>query len=55
MALIGAPAPADVVFVDGESFEGRIDTGVSVATKANMGEPDMAALLAPDLARWLDE
>ncbi len=45
---------AVVEHLDGKSVEGRIDTGVVVVTKANMGEQGMAALLAPDLSILAD-
>ena len=31
----------------------RIDTGVHVATQENMEQPEMKALLEPDLSQWL--
>jgi ribose transport system substrate-binding protein len=37
----------------GQSVDKRIDTGVKVATLDNMKEPEIAALLSPDLERWL--
>lgn len=41
--------------IEGKKVEPRIDTGVKVVTKENMGEPAMAELLHPDLDRWLKE
>jgi len=37
----------------GKKVEPRIDTGVTLATKDNMNEPEVRALLTPDLTRWL--
>ncbi len=37
----------------GEAVSATIDTGVEVATKENMDEAEIKALLAPDLAKWL--
>jgi ribose transport system substrate-binding protein len=37
----------------GEQVERRIDTGVGVATRANMDEPAMKERLSPDLSQWL--
>lgn len=37
----------------GQPVERRIDTGVHVATRANMDEPAMKELLQPDLSQWL--
>ena len=39
----------------GKPVEKRIDTGVSLVTKANMNEPAMAELLAPPIAKFLKE
>jgi ribose transport system substrate-binding protein len=39
----------------GKPVEKRIDTGVSLVTKANMYEPAMAELLAPHIAKFLKE
>lgn len=36
-----------------EKVESRIDTGASLVDKANMEQPEMAALLAPPLSQWL--
>jgi ribose transport system substrate-binding protein len=44
-----------VAHIKGQAVEKRIDTGVQVATKENMGEPAMKDLLAPDLSQWLKE
>jgi len=39
----------------GKPVEKRVDTGVSLVTKANMNEPAMAELLAPPIAKSLKE
>ncbi len=39
-----------VAHLDGETVETRIDTGATMVTADNMDEPDVAALLAPDLS-----
>jgi ribose transport system substrate-binding protein len=36
-----------------QPVEKRIDTGVHLATRENMDQPDMKELLQPDLAKWL--
>jgi ribose transport system substrate-binding protein len=43
-----------VAHIKGQPVEKRIDTGVQVATPANMGEPAMKELLSPDLSKWLE-
>lgn len=45
---------AVVAKLDGAPVEPRIDTGATVVTPENRKEPRTAALLAPDLARWLE-
>ena len=40
-----------VAHLKGQPVEKRIDTGVHVATKANMDTPEMKALLEPDLKK----
>jgi ribose transport system substrate-binding protein len=40
--------------LDGAAVEPRIDTGATVVTAENRKEPPVAALLTPDLARWLE-
>lgn len=42
-----------VSHIKGEPVEKRIDTGVHLATRQNMDQPEMKELLAPDLSRWL--
>jgi len=37
-------------FLDGHTVEKRIDTGAAVVTRENMNQPDMKALLSPDLS-----
>lgn len=44
-----------VAHLKGESVEKRIDTGVHVVTRDNMQQPDISALLHPDLKKWLNE
>jgi ribose transport system substrate-binding protein len=39
----------------GEAVEKRIDTGAKLVTKANLAQPEIAALLHPDLKKWLGE
>ena len=41
---------AMVAHLRGEDVEGRIDTGVVIATQKNMGSPAIQALLSPDLS-----
>ncbi len=41
---------AMVEHLDGKTVEKRIDTGVGIATQANMSEPRTAELLSPDLS-----
>jgi ribose transport system substrate-binding protein len=42
-----------VAHIKGQGVEKRIDTGVQVATPANMEQPAMKDLLSPDLSQWL--
>jgi len=42
-----------VAHLRGQPVERRIDTGVQVASRANMDEPAMKELLQPDLSQWL--
>ena len=44
-----------VQHLQGKPVEKRVDTGVSLITKENMTQPDMAALLAPPIAKYLKE
>jgi ribose transport system substrate-binding protein len=44
-----------VQHLEGKKVEKRIDTGVSLVTTANMNDPEMAALLAPPIAKYLKE
>jgi ribose transport system substrate-binding protein len=39
--------------LNGLPVEKRIDTGAAVITRENMNQPDMKALLSPDLAKYL--
>ncbi len=43
-----------VAHLRAQAVELRQDTGVTLATRDNMHEPDVASLLAPDLARYFD-
>jgi ribose transport system substrate-binding protein len=42
-----------VAHLRGQSVEKRIDTGVHLATREVMDQPDMKELLSPDLSKWL--
>jgi len=42
-----------VAHLDGESVQQRIDTGARVATPENLNDPEIRALLSPDLSEWL--
>lgn len=42
-----------VAHLRGATVEKKQDTGSTVATRENMGEPDVARLLRPDFAKWL--
>jgi ribose transport system substrate-binding protein len=44
-----------VAHLKGEKVERKIDTGVTMATKENMNQPEIAQLLKPDLSQWLKE
>lgn len=37
-----------------QEVEDRIDTGVTMVTRDNMDDPEVAAVLSPDLSEWLD-
>ena len=41
--------------IRGEPVEKRIDTGATLVTKENIGDPKVAELLNPDLKKWLNE
>lgn len=41
-----------VLHIQGQPVEKRIDTGVYLVTKENMGEPQMRSLLMPDLTKY---
>jgi len=43
-----------VLHLRGEEIEKRIDTGVHLVTPENMSDPDMKALLSPDLSPYLN-
>jgi ribose transport system substrate-binding protein len=51
MGVLGVQAILD--HLDKKPVERHIDTGVHVATRDNMEQPEIQALLKPDLARWL--
>jgi ribose transport system substrate-binding protein len=40
--------------LSGKAIDRRIDTGATLVTKESMTQPDVKALLAPDLAKYLD-
>lgn len=42
-----------VTHLKGGPVERRIDTGVHLVTRDNMTQPDMKALIEPDLSQWL--
>ena len=42
-----------VAHLKGQTVDARIDTGVHVVTRDNMNQPDMKALIHPDLTKWL--
>jgi ribose transport system substrate-binding protein len=42
-----------VAHIKGQPVEKRIDTGVQVATRENMDQPDLKDVLHPDLSQWL--
>ncbi|WP_199200296.1 ABC transporter substrate-binding protein [Adhaeribacter arboris] len=44
-----------VAVIKGDAFEKRIDTGITMATKENINDPKINALLTPDLKKWLNE
>jgi ribose transport system substrate-binding protein len=44
-----------VAALKGEKVEKRISTGETLATKANMNDPNIKTLLAPDYKKWLKE
>lgn len=44
-----------VAHLKGQPVEPRIDTGVHVVTHDNMNQPEMKALIHPDLTKWLTD
>jgi len=40
--------------LDGGKVESRVDTGATLATRENMDQPDIKAVLAPDLSAYLN-
>jgi ribose transport system substrate-binding protein len=51
MAYLGVKTM--VSHLRGEEVPARIDTGVTLVTRENMREPEVAELLRPDIDRWL--
>ncbi len=43
-----------VAHLNGETVEKQIDTGVTLATPENMNDPNIQALLKPDIAQYLE-
>jgi len=43
-----------VSHLEGKTVDARVDTGVTIATKLNMNDPQVRSLLAPDLTAWLN-
>ena len=43
-----------VAVIRGENYEERVDTGVRLLTQENFEEPDIQALINPDLEKWLE-
>ena len=52
MGYLGVSAM--VKHIRGGKVEGRVDTGSTVATRENMSDPKVAALLKPDFKKWLE-
>jgi ribose transport system substrate-binding protein len=44
-----------VQHLNGGKVEKRIDTGVTLVTKENMAQPEVAELLAPPIKKYLKE
>ncbi|HUG52737.1 MAG TPA: substrate-binding domain-containing protein [Vicinamibacteria bacterium] len=44
-----------VAHIKGQPVEKRIDTGVQVATRENMDQPELKDVLHPDLSQWLKQ
>jgi len=51
MGELGVRAALDTL--DKKTVEPRIDTGVQLVTRERMNEPELKALLSPDLGAWL--
>jgi ribose transport system substrate-binding protein len=51
MGYLGVRTLAD--HLKGGKVERKIDTGVALATRENMNQPEMRELLRPDLSHWL--
>ncbi len=43
-----------VFYLKGQEIEKRIDTGVYIATRENMDDPEIKSLLSPDFSSYLD-
>jgi len=43
-----------VLHLQGQPIEKKVDTGVYLATRENMDNPDIKALLSPDFSPLLD-
>ena len=39
----------------GRPIDRRVDTGATMVTRENMSQPDITALLSPNLAKYLDQ
>ncbi len=53
MGYLGVKAMVD--HLQGRKVEKQVDTGAQLVTKENMNQPDVAAVLHPDLKKWLKE
>jgi ribose transport system substrate-binding protein len=51
MGYLGVRTLAD--HLKGGKVEQKIDTGVTLATRENMNQPEIRELLSPDLSHWL--
>jgi ribose transport system substrate-binding protein len=43
-----------VLYLRGQAIEKQVDTGVYLATRENMADPEISSLLSPDLSKFLD-
>jgi ribose transport system substrate-binding protein len=46
---------AMLLHLRGEKVEPRTDTGAQLASAGNLEQPEIRALIQPDLAKWLGE